>query len=74
MFLENHDLSKFMNTAQRLFLKNYIYVHIMHCEMEEIIGMIDYFSNQMLEIICVEQQDLKLKKEDDVIGPIGPTS
>ena len=32
--------------------------------MEEIIGIIDYFSNEMLEIICVEQQDLKLKKDD----------
>jgi hypothetical protein len=37
----------------------------MHCEIEEVIGLTDYFSNEMLEIICLEPKELNIKRKDD---------
>jgi hypothetical protein len=50
-----------MSIGQKEFILNYLIVHIMACEVEETIGLIDYFSNDMLGIICCDIGDLKIQ-------------
>ena len=37
-------------------------MHFMASEVDSIIGVIDYFSNDMLEIICSDVVDLKINR------------
>ncbi len=49
-----------MSVTQKEFVSSYLIVHIMACEVEEMIGLIDYFSNDMLEIVCCDVNNLKI--------------
>ena len=53
-----------MSSYQKEFVLNYLMVHVMSCEVEEMIGLIDYFSNDMLEIICCDANDLKIQSNE----------
>lgn len=53
-----------MSTSQKEFVINYLMVHVMACEVEEMIGLIDYFSSDMLEIVCCDISDLTIQEKD----------
>lgn len=50
-----------MTVVQKEFVWNYLIVHVMACEVEEVIGIVDYFSNDMLEIVCFDTKDLQIQ-------------
>lgn len=49
-----------MSMPQKEFVLSYLLVHVMACEVEEMIGFIDYFSNDMLEIVCCDVGELRI--------------
>lgn len=63
-FLENEEETKYMSTSQKEFVINYLMVHVMACEVEEMVGLIDYFSSDMLEIVCCDISDLTIQEKD----------
>ena len=51
-YLENQEETKFLGIRQKCFIKNYLLVHVLEEETEGVVGLVDYFSDSMLGLVC----------------------
>ena len=61
-YLENNEETKYLTCRQHLFIKNYLIVHIIEAEIENSLGLVDYFSNNLLPLLTTTPHQLTLTK------------
>jgi hypothetical protein len=61
-YLENYEETKFLTTRQRSLVKRYMLVHMMEGELEQTVGLVDYFSNAMLGLVCSAPHEFAIER------------
>ena len=59
-YLENVEETQFLTVRQRTFIKHYLLVHVLEGEMESAVGIVDYFSSSMLDLVCRPTEDFAI--------------
>ena len=52
-----------MSDHQRRLVKRYLLVHMLEGELEETVGLVDYFSDAMLGLVCSHPKDYAIEKK-----------
>ncbi len=61
-FLENKEETKYLNSRQRTLIKQYLLMHVLETEVEQTMGMADYFSNSMLGLLWTPANEFTIDK------------
>jgi len=61
--LENEEETRFLSDHQRRLVKRYLLVHMLEGELEETVGLVDYFSDAMLGLVCSHPKDYAIEKK-----------
>ena len=61
-YLENQEETQFLGARQKNLIKNYMIVHVFEAEVDSLVGIVDYFSDSMLGLVCASPSDFTVEK------------
>ena len=61
-YLENKEETKFLGVRQRVFIRHYLVMHVLENEMDQTVGLVDYFSDEMLGLVCSQAPEYTIER------------